>query len=58
MKDPVVEEVRSARAMLAAKHKFNLHAIVEDARRHQQKSGHRIIKLVNHSSIKSELTKS
>ncbi len=43
MKDPIVEEVRHAREKHAAKFKFDLKAIVEDAKRRQWKSGHRVV---------------
>jgi hypothetical protein len=45
MKDPIVEEVRAAREAHAAKFGYDLQAILEDARRHQRLSGHRVIDL-------------
>jgi hypothetical protein len=52
MKDPIVEEVRAAREALAAKYGFNIHALAENARRHQAKSGHRIIKVSRRRPLK------
>ncbi len=57
MKDTIVEEVRTIRETLAAKHKFNIHSISEDARRHQTKSGHKIIRIAHGSFLKSEKLK-
>ncbi len=57
MKDPIVEEVRAAREKIAAKFKYNVHAIVENARRHQAKSGRKIIKVTHHRPLKSETTR-
>jgi hypothetical protein len=54
MKDPIVEEVRAAREKIAAKFNYNIHAIAENARRHQAKSGHKIIKISRHRPLKSE----
>jgi hypothetical protein len=42
-KDPIVEEVRAARDAHAAKLNYDLHAIAQDARRHQKASGRRIL---------------
>ena len=53
MKDSIVEEVRAVRDEYAAKLKYNLHDIAEDARRHQRKSGRQIIKLASHTASKS-----
>ena len=58
MKDPIVEEVRAAREAIAARFEFDIHAITENARRHQGKSGHRIIKVTRHRPLKSRTTKS
>lgn len=58
MKDPIVEEVRAARDEYAVKLKYNLHAIAEDARRHQRKSGRQIIKITSHTTSKSRLVRS
>jgi len=43
MKDYIVDQVRQAREQLAAKFKYDLKAIIEDARKRQKKSGHRIV---------------
>jgi hypothetical protein len=53
MIDPIVEEVRAAREAIAAKNKFDIHAIAENARRHQAKTGHTIIKITHRSRLKS-----
>lgn len=58
MKDPIVEEVRAAREAIAAKFKFDIHAIAENARRHQAKSGHKIIKVSRHAPLKSGIARS
>jgi len=42
-KDEVVEEVRAAREALAARQKFDLKAILADARRRQKDSGRRVV---------------
>jgi len=57
MKDPIVEEVRAAREAITAKFKFNIHAIVENARRHQAKSGHKILKTIRHPPQKSGIAR-
>lgn len=43
MKDDVVSEVRRAREQQAAKFRFDLKAIVADARRRQKTSGHEVV---------------
>jgi len=43
MKDTIVEEVRHAREKHAAKFKFDLKAIVADAKRRQWQSGHKVV---------------
>jgi len=53
MNDPIVEEVRAAREAIAAKCKFDIHALAENARRHQAKSGHKIIKIARRSHQKT-----
>jgi hypothetical protein len=58
MKDPIVEEVRAAREAIAEKFNFNIHTIAENARRHQAKSGHKIIKVTHHRPQKSGTTRS
>jgi hypothetical protein len=44
-KDPIVEEVRRTREMLAARFNFDIKAISGDARRRQALSGHKIVSL-------------
>ncbi len=55
-KDPIVEEVRHAREEHASRFNFDIKAIIEDARRRQTKSGHRIVSFV--SDKKTQLKKS
>ncbi len=43
IKDQVVEEVRKARQELAARWNFDLKAILSDARKRQEHSGHKVI---------------
>ena len=43
IKDPIVEEVRAARDAIASKFKYDIRALVENARKHQTKSGYKII---------------
>ena len=42
-KDPIVAEVRKHRQMRAAKFKYDIRAMVEDARKRERKSGHPIM---------------
>lgn len=42
-KDPIVEEVRKVRREHASKLNFDIKAIVEDARKRQRTSKHRIV---------------
>jgi len=44
-KDPIVEEVRKHREARAAKFGYDVCAIMEDARKREPKSGHRIVNL-------------
>jgi hypothetical protein len=46
MKDELVEEVRKVRQAQAAKWNFDLKAILADARRRQQQSGHQVASFV------------
>jgi len=41
--DPIVAEVRKHRQMRAAKFKYNIRAMIEDARKRERKSGHPIV---------------
>lgn len=43
MNDPIVEEVRRARAEIAARNGYDLHRIVEDARRRQGSDSHPVV---------------
>ena len=43
MNDPIVEEVRRARAVIAARHGHDLHRIAEDARRRQGADKHLVV---------------
>ena len=43
MNDPIVEEVRRARAAIAARHGHDLHRIAEDARRRQGADEHPVV---------------
>jgi hypothetical protein len=42
-KDPIVEEVRRAREAEAAKHGFDVKAILSAARKRQCRSGHKVV---------------
>jgi hypothetical protein len=48
-KDPIVDEVRRAREMEAAKHAFDVKAILAAAKKRQRQSGHRVVSLVRKS---------
>ncbi len=45
-KDPIVEEVRRARESEAAKHGFDVKAILLAAKKRQRRSRHRIVSFV------------
>lgn len=45
-KDPIVNEVRSARERNAAKHDFDVKAILSAAKKRQSRSGHRVVSRV------------
>ncbi len=45
-KDTIVEEIRRIREGLAARHKFDIKAILAAARKRQAKSGHRVVSFV------------
>jgi hypothetical protein len=45
-KDPIVDEVRRTREIEAAKHGFDVKAILMAARKRQQRSGHRVVSFV------------
>lgn len=42
-KDPIVEEVRRVREIEAAKHGFDVKAILAAAKKRQRRSGHRVV---------------
>ena len=44
-KDPIVDEVRRVREDEAAKHGFNIKAILEAAKKRQRRSGHKVVSL-------------
>lgn len=44
-RDPIVDEVRRAREREAARHAFDVKAILAAARRRQGRSGHRVVSL-------------
>ncbi len=52
MNDPIVEEVRRARAVIAARHGHDLHRIAEDARRRQGADKHPV---VSYDSVNAEV---
>lgn len=41
--DPIVEEVRRARECEAAKHRFNVKAILSAAKKRQRRSGRKVV---------------
>lgn len=43
LKDEIVEEVRKARQEQAARWNFDLKAILDDARKRQAQSGHKVV---------------
>jgi len=45
-RDPIVDEVRRARASEAAKHAFDVKAILAAAKKRQRRSGHRVVSFV------------
>jgi hypothetical protein len=51
-KDPIVEEVRKHREARAAKFGFDIRAIVEDAMKRQDTSGHPVVDLSMKSAPK------
>ena len=42
-KDPIVDEVRRTREREAAKHAFDVKAILAAAKKRQRRSGHRVV---------------
>jgi len=45
-KDPIVEEVRRTRAQQAAKHGFDVKAIIAASKKRQRNSRHKVVSLV------------
>ena len=45
MKDEIVDQVRQVRQQNAAKFKYDLKAILADARKRQENSGHQVVSL-------------
>ena len=45
-KDPIVEEVRRVRETEAAKHNFDVKAILTAAKKRQRRSGHQVVSFV------------
>ena len=45
-RDPIIDEVRHAREREAAKHNFDVKAILSAAKKRQRRSGHRVVSLV------------
>jgi hypothetical protein len=46
LKDPIVEEIRRVRENLAAKHGFDVKAILAAAKKRQRRSGRRVVSFV------------
>ena len=44
--DPIVDEVRRARVTEAAKHRFDVKAILSAAKKRQRRSGRRVVSFV------------
>jgi hypothetical protein len=45
-KDPIVDEVRRVRESEAAKHGFDVKAILATAKKRQRRSGHKVVSFV------------
>ena len=45
-KDPILDKVRCARETEAAKHHFDVKAILSAAKKRQRRSGHRVVSFV------------
>lgn len=50
LKDELVEEVRKARQVLAARWNFDLKAILADARKRQTQSGRKVVPVLTKSA--------
>ena len=44
--DDIIKEVRTLREQLAARHSYNVRALYEDAKKRQQRSERKVVKLV------------
>lgn len=54
--DPIVNEVRKARQEIAAKFNYDLDAILEDARKRQHLSGHKLVSF-EHEKEREQMVK-
>jgi len=43
--DDIIKEVRNLREQLAAQHGYNVRALYEEAKKRQQRSEHKVVKL-------------
>jgi uncharacterized protein (UPF0335 family) len=50
-RDPIVDEVRRVREGEAAKHGFDVKAILAAAKRRQRRSGHKVVSLVSKKKL-------
>lgn len=50
-KDPIVDEVRRVREGEAARHGFDVKAILAAAKRRQRRSGHKVVSLVSKKKL-------
>lgn len=50
-KDYIVDEVRRSREELAARHNFDIKAILAAAKKRQRKSGHKVVSLVRKKKL-------
>jgi hypothetical protein len=52
LKDPIVDEIRRIREKQAAKHGFEVKAILADARMRQRRSNQRVVSFVQPTAVK------
>ncbi len=50
-RDPIVDEVRRIREIEAAKHGFDVRAIIAAAKRRQRRSGRKVVSLVSKKKL-------
>lgn len=50
-KDPIVDEVRRVRENLAAKHDFDVRAILMASKKRQRRSTHKVVSLVRKKKL-------